>query len=73
MSLKMKYFVLKPEGNTLYALASRAAMETYAETVEKADPELASDLRRWIIQEANKTHQAIRKMEERKKKHDRVR
>ena len=45
MSLDMKYFVLKPRGNSSYALASRQAMCLYALMIEKTNLELAQDLR----------------------------
>lgn len=43
----MKYFVLKPAGTTLHALACREAMRTYADFIEEEIPELAEDLREW--------------------------
>lgn len=44
----MKYFVLKPAGTTLHALACREAMRTYANIIEEEIPELADDLKEWI-------------------------
>ena len=47
MSLKMKYFVLKPKGDDPYAIASCKAMRTYASAIEITDPDLAQGLREW--------------------------
>ena len=49
----MKYFVLKPKGNDVYALASREAMRTYATVLEEAqiDLSLANSLKEWIKKE----------------------
>jgi hypothetical protein len=49
--LMMKYFVLKPRGDDVYAKASRMAMTKYADAVSKANPELAAELREWSEQE----------------------
>lgn len=49
--LKMKYFVLKPEGADDYARASRAAMKTYADFIVTKNPELAEELRAWVDRE----------------------
>ena len=49
--LKMKYFVLKPEGRDIYAEASRFAMHTYAEVIESENPQLAKELDNWIEKE----------------------
>jgi hypothetical protein len=47
--LEMKYFVLTPvTHNAEYALASRAAMLTYADKIENHNPKLATDLRNWV-------------------------
>lgn len=51
MSLEMKYFVLKPRGNSLYSEASRVAMMVYAEVIERENPSLSADLRRWVKRE----------------------
>jgi hypothetical protein len=45
--LKMKYFVLKPAGDSPYAKASRAAMCVYADEISFEDPKLATDLVAW--------------------------
>ena len=50
--LQMKYFVLKPGGNTVYSQASRSAMVHYAEIIQKENPELADDLIAWAGREA---------------------
>lgn len=47
MGLEMKYFVLKPRGTGLHAVASRAAMRAYADLIENLDPALAIRLRDW--------------------------
>ena len=48
MALLTKYFVLKPKGDNLHAVASRKAMISYANTIEPEDSELATQLRQWI-------------------------
>lgn len=45
--LFLKYFVLKPEGDDIYALASRRAMREYARTIEKEAPRFAKELIAW--------------------------
>lgn len=47
----MKYFVLKPAGDSPYHHASRAAMHKYAFFIEKQNPELAKELREWATKE----------------------
>ena len=47
VGLEMRYFVLKPEGNTPYHKASRAAMLRYADMIEKENPQLANDIKNW--------------------------
>ena len=59
--LEMKYFVLKPKGefDDPYAKASRAALKTYADAIEKDNHQLCYDLHQWVITEqgkANETH-----------------
>jgi len=49
--LILKYFVLKPKGNDIYAVASRRAMEAYAYCIENKNPQLAKDLRKWTQRE----------------------
>lgn len=58
MALEMKYFVLKPSGDSRYARASREAMRTYAQDIEEHDPDLAKSLTRWADEEADEVHQA---------------
>lgn len=53
MSLKMKYFVLKPKGNDVYAQASRKALRAYADFIVKYDSELADSLYKWARDEMN--------------------
>ena len=45
--LEMKYFVLKPKGNTVYHRASREALRTYAAVIEEVNEPLAQDLCQW--------------------------
>jgi hypothetical protein len=49
--LIMKYFVLKPRGNDIYALASRKAMKIYANTIRKENVIFAHDIDVWVKQE----------------------
>ena len=46
--LRMKYFVLKPEGDDDYAKASREALAAYSNAIRDTNPVLASDLVLWI-------------------------
>lgn len=49
--LLLKYFVLKPrskKAGDVFAIASRAALKRYADVVQKADPELATEIRQWV-------------------------
>lgn len=41
-------FVLSPFKDDVYGVASRAAIMTYAETIQKINPTFADDLRRWV-------------------------
>jgi hypothetical protein len=50
--LLMKYFVLKPHGNDIYAKASRCAMREYASVIRQTNPQLADDLAMWIEKES---------------------
>ena len=45
--LRMKYFVLKPVGDSAHARASRSAMIMYAGMIAMEDPELSKDLLSW--------------------------
>ena len=49
--LLMKYFILKPKGNNVYAKASREAMLRYADVVNSINPILTNDLREWVKHE----------------------
>jgi hypothetical protein len=49
--LEMKYFVLKPKGDDLYARASRAAMRQYAKLIQEDNATLANELREWADKE----------------------
>ena len=51
MGLKLKYFVLKPEGEDLFAEASRQAMLAYARVIKSEDPDLYEELILWIDHE----------------------
>lgn len=46
--LLMKYFVLKPAGGDIYALASREAMRAYANVVGVDNPQFADEIRAWV-------------------------
>jgi hypothetical protein len=52
--LVMKYFILKPKGKSkadMHAMASRAAMTTYANVIEPVNPKLAKELTEWVLKE----------------------
>lgn len=51
MPLEMKYFVLKPKGPTPFAIASRMAMDAYAASIRRTDPDLAQGLVSWVDRE----------------------
>lgn len=54
LGLELKYFVLKPKSKMTgdpYAIASRQAIRTYADSIESENSELAFDLRRWANKE----------------------
>ena len=46
--LDMKYFVLKPKGTDIYAVASREAMLAYARSLRLGNPTLATQLIEWV-------------------------
>ena len=46
--LFMKYFVLKPSGTDIYAMASREAMLAYAGVVRHEDEALADRIEQWV-------------------------
>ena len=50
--LVMKYFVLKPEGDDPYAVASRKAMRAYSLALAGANDELSEELWSWASKEA---------------------
>lgn len=53
-TLLMKYFVLKPVGNDIFAAASRSAMLRYASIIDKDHPNFAKDIRHWAaVEEVN--------------------
>lgn len=59
MSLRMKYFVLKPAGDDDYAIASCRAMRAYAQwlenkAIENGDEDMAQlgrEVREWAFEE----------------------
>lgn len=53
--LLMKYFVLKPKGDDLYASASRAGMRAYANIIRQENPQLSDELREWADREQFET------------------
>lgn len=52
--LGMKYFVLKPEGSTEHARASRTAMRVFAAEIFDTDSKLATQLKQWAYEEERK-------------------
>lgn len=48
--LKMKHFVLEPTRTDGYGKASRYAMLTYADLIAPKNPEMAADLREWVLE-----------------------
>ena len=54
MALEMKYFVLKPRGDSPFALASQAAMERFAKMMAPHDMDLSRDLLRWVQDERDR-------------------
>lgn len=48
--LLMKYFVLKPAGDDVYARASRMAMLKYADVIKGENPKLSAELKDWAAQ-----------------------
>ena len=49
--LEMKYFVLKPRGDDVYARASRIAMRSYSNTIAEENPKLSEELWIWANDE----------------------
>jgi hypothetical protein len=49
--LQLKYFILKPRGNSLHAIASRAAMRAYAECIVAVNPKFAREVEAWASKE----------------------
>lgn len=49
--LEMKYFVIKPKGNGIYAEASRKAMKAYAAHIDAENRKFANDLYDWVNRE----------------------
>ena len=55
--LVMKYFILKPKGADSYAIASRAAMRSYAYSINSTNRKLADDLFDWADKEEKEVKQ----------------
>ena len=53
--LKLKHFVLKPEGNDIYARASQLALRTYALYIRNKNPQFSKDLIEWADKEMLKS------------------
>ena len=53
--LQMRYFVLKPQGDDDYAIASREAMRAYADIIKQTNTELYVDLHKWADEEMMRT------------------
>ena len=53
--LVMKYFVLKPKGEDVYAKASRIAMFAYSKAIMADNPELSKELWEWASTELSMT------------------
>ena len=51
IGFKVKYFVLKPKGQDQFAIASRAAMRTFAQSMHGHDNELANYVKAWAESE----------------------
>lgn len=52
--LQMKYFVLNPNKNDAYGVASRKALLAYAEAIEETNHDLFLDLTKWFVDIENK-------------------
>jgi len=65
IGLSMKYFVLNPHKKSIYGIASRKALEIYAETIRDSNFNLYRDLMEWVkkirleIQEETERHPNI--------------
>lgn len=56
--LELRYFVLKPAGNSRHAEASRKAMRAYANHMAiEGNEEFCKDLRAWVDREEEKAFQ----------------
>ena len=55
--LAMKYFVLKPKGDDVYAEASRKAIRAYAAHIESTNAAMTADLRLWADHEMENSEQ----------------
>lgn len=54
----MKYFVLKPKGEDVFAIASRRAMREYARTIQNENSDFSRELREWADNEWAQTEKA---------------
>ncbi len=58
MDLEMRYFVLKPKGDNIFARASRVAMLVYADTLWQDDEnrynKFAEDIYDWVEREGGR-------------------
>ena len=52
--MDMKYFVLKPGGNSRHHKASRHAMRAYARFIKQFDEKFAEEICKWANDEAAK-------------------
>lgn len=62
MSLRMKYFVLKPESKCYgdrFAEASRRAMIEFARAIHDYDPDLATDIMDWVKRTTDEADQML--------------
>lgn len=49
--LLLKYFVLKPEGDSRYSQASRSALKAFARSIRSYDLNIAHELEKWAKRE----------------------
>lgn len=54
MSVKLKYFTLKPSGDSPWAKASRVAMRAFAAEIEAHDMSAAAQIKQWVYEEERK-------------------
>ena len=61
--LLMKYFVLKPSGNNIYAKASREAMRKYAEAILPVNQTFADNLKEWVLKEEDLVKRSVENLD----------